>query len=143
MGGTRHEGLLPTVRILACHKILGYLSLQQNGDQLLRENTHNCTLATMTNAELQPGDVAHINYLTSPSGLQHTSAGGAPPDRDGQYHLERLCIAYLTTLSETRSNRGKTKAVSQQLPGATESNYKKTERRQPSPDRDLNLGNSQ
>jgi len=71
------------------------------------------------------------------------SAGGAPPDRDGQCHLECLCIAYLTTLSETRSSRGKTKAVSQQLPGATESNYRKIERRQPSPDRDLNLGTSQ
>jgi len=49
----------------------------------------------------------------------------------------------LTTLSETRRSRGKTEAVSQHLPGATESNYEKIQRRQPYPDRDLNLGTSE
>jgi len=81
VGETRHEGLLPTVRILACRKILGYLSLQKNGDQLLHEQHPQLhTSNNNSNAEPQSGYVAHINYLTSPSGLQYTSmsAGGEP-----------------------------------------------------------------
>ena len=83
----------PNVRVLACHRTLGYLSLQQKGNQIVLQRSSHCPMGrvpAMQNSNRLRGPRKFISCRFQDFNT-YVSVGGArqPPDRDGQYHL--LC----------------------------------------------------